>query len=132
MSGYLFAVTLCALLVVALVQLLRKRRIREKYAGIWIIVALGVTVLGAWPGLAVGLAKLVGVEVPANLVFSSALVVLLVVCVQLSIGVSSLDERVRTLTEEIALLRLDVETQQDAASQPAAPVHPQESPATER
>ncbi|KRC34170.1 DUF2304 domain-containing protein [Oerskovia sp. Root22] len=131
MSGYLFAVTLCALLVVALIQLLRKRRIREKYAGIWIIVALGVTVLGAWPGLAVGLAKLVGVEVPANLVFSSALVVLLVVCVQLSIGVSSLDERVRTLTEEIALLRLDVETQQDATSQPAAPVHPQES-ATER
>lgn len=132
MSGYLFAVSLCALLVVALIQLLRKRRIREKYAGIWIIVALGVTILGAWPGLAVGLARIVGVEVPANLVFSSALVVLLVVCVQLSIGVSSLDERVRTLTEEIALLRLDVETQREESSQTTAPVQHQESPASER
>jgi hypothetical protein len=132
MSGYLFAVSLCALLVVALIQLLRKRRIREKYAGIWIIVALGVTILGAWPGLAVGLARIVGVEVPANLVFSSALVVLLVVCVQLSIGVSSLDERVRTLTEEIALLRLDVETQREESSQTTAPAQHQESPASER
>ncbi|MEK8228032.1 DUF2304 family protein [Oerskovia sp. M15] len=59
------------------------------------------------------MARLVGVEVPANLVFSSALVVLLVVCVQLSVGVSSLDERVRTLTEEIALLRLEVESARD-------------------
>ncbi|MEK8228033.1 DUF2304 family protein [Oerskovia sp. M15] len=49
MSGYIFAVTLCVLLVLALVQLLRKRRIREKYAGIWILVALGVAVLGAFP-----------------------------------------------------------------------------------
>ncbi len=106
MTGYVFAVVLCALLVVSLVQLLRKRRIREKYAGLWILVALGVVVLGAFPSLAVGLARLVGVEVPANLVFATALVVLLIVCVQLSIGVSSLDERVRTLTEEVALLKL--------------------------
>ncbi|WP_454295668.1 DUF2304 domain-containing protein [Salana multivorans] len=108
-SGYLFALVLCLVLVVFLVHLLRTRRIKERYAGLWITVAVGVVVIGAIPALPIRLAKVVGVEVPANLVFSVALLVLLIVCIQLSIGVSALDERVRTLTEEIALLRLEHE-----------------------
>ena len=108
-SGYLFALVLCLVLVVFLVHLLRTRRIKERYAGLWITVAVGVVVIGAIPALPIWLAKVVGVEVPANLVFSVALLVLLIVCIQLSIGVSALDERVRTLTEEIALLRLEHE-----------------------
>ena len=37
MSGYLFALALCVLVVGLLYYLLRTRRIREKYAGIWIV-----------------------------------------------------------------------------------------------
>lgn len=109
MSGYLFALGLCLVLVVFLVQLLRTRRIKEKYAGLWIAVAVAVAILGAFPGIPVWLAGVVGVELPVNLLFATALLVLLIVCIQLSIGVSTLDERVRTLTEEVALLRLDAE-----------------------
>lgn len=127
MSGYLFAVVLCVLLVILLVQLLRKRRIREKYAGIWIAVAVGVVILGAFPSLAVGMAHLVGVELPANLVFAVSLVVLLIVCVQLSVGVSALDERVRTLTEELALLRLHMDAN-PGKSPEAAPSSPDARP----
>lgn len=114
MSGYLFALTLCVVTILFLIQLLRRRWIREKYAGIWIIVALGVAVFGAFPGLAVRVSRLVGVEIPANLVFAVSVVTLLAVCIQLSIGVSQLDERVRTLTEEVAILRLKVEAKDDA------------------
>lgn len=109
MSGYVFALTLCVLTVLFLVQLLRRRWIREKYAALWIVVAVGVAALGAFPGLAVRASTLVGVMVPANLVFAIAVVTLLAVCIQLSVGVSQLDERVRTLTEEVALLRLERE-----------------------
>lgn len=115
MSGYLFAVTLCVLTVAFLVQLLRRRWIREKYAGIWIVVAVGIAAFGAFPGLAGRVSELVGVEIPANLVFAIAIVTLLAVCIQLSIGVSQLDERVRTLTEEVAILRLRVETDEAPA-----------------
>lgn len=107
MTGYLFAIALCLILIAFLVHLLRTRRLREKYAGLWIVVSLAVAVIAAFPGIPVRLATLVGVELPVNLLFAVALLVLLVVCIQLSIGVSSLDERVRTLTEELALLRLE-------------------------
>lgn len=119
MSGYLFAVALAVIVIGALFLLLRSRRIREKYVGLWLTVALAVVILGAFPGLAFWLAKVVGVQTPANLIFSAALTVLLIVCIQLSVAISSLEERTRTLTEEVALLRqeLDVVRQEGRASE---------------
>jgi hypothetical protein len=108
MSGRLFALAMCLFVVALLFYLLRTRRIREKYAGIWIALAAAVVILGIFPQLAFWLSDLVGVETPVNLVFAAAFLVLLLVCIQLSAEVSNLEEETRTLAEEIALLRLDV------------------------
>lgn len=104
MSGYPFALALCALTFAFLVWLLRSRRLREKYAAIWLVVLAVVIVLGAFPGVLFGLARFVGVETPTNLLFASSLVVLLFVCIQLSIEISQLEEETRTIAEELALL----------------------------
>lgn len=108
MSGYLFALTLCVVVVSLLFYLLRTRRIREKYAGIWIGLAAAVIVIGVFPQVAFWLSDLVGVRTPVNLVFATAFVVLLFVCIQLSTEVSNLEEETRTIAEELALLRLEV------------------------
>jgi len=109
-SGYGFALALCAVVVGLLYLLLRTRRIQEKYAAVWILVAMAVAVLGAFPKLAFWLAALVGVGLPANLLFALAIVTLLAVSIQLSSELSSLEEESRTLAEEIALLRLELRT----------------------
>lgn len=109
MTGYAFAVGTCLALVAFLVVLLRTRRLREKYVFWWIAVSVAVCFLGAFPGVAARLARLVGVQTPSNLVFALALVVLLLVCVQLSTEMTALEEETRTLVEEVALLRLDLE-----------------------
>jgi hypothetical protein len=109
MSGYPFAVAACLALVVFLGVLLRTRRLREKYAITWIVVGLGVSVFAAFPGTVEALARTVGVQTPSNLLFAIALIVLLLVCIQLSAEITSLEEETRTLAEEVALLRLDVE-----------------------
>lgn len=109
MSGYAFAVTASLAIVVFLVVLLRSRRLREKYAFIWIAVGVIVCILGAFPDVMLALTRLVGIQTPSNLLFSASLLVLLFVCIQLSVEVTTLEEETRTLTEEVALLRLDVE-----------------------
>jgi hypothetical protein len=109
MSGYAFAVVACALVAVIIFSLLRTRKIREKYAGIWIVVALANIVLAVFPGLAARVADLVGVTTPVNLLFASAFIVLLVVCVHLSTELSRIEDQARTVAEEVALLRLDIE-----------------------
>jgi hypothetical protein len=108
-SGYWFALGLAIVLVVFLLVLLRQRRLKEKYAAIWLALALAVVVVGAFPGLVGWIAEHVGVATPSNLLFACALLILLGVCVQLSIEASTLEEETRTLAEELALLRLDVE-----------------------
>ena len=116
MSGYGFALALCAIVVGLLYFLLRTRRIQEKYAGIWILVAVAVVILGAFPKIVFWLAALVGVGLPANLLFALAIVTLLAVSIQLSSELSSLEEESRTLAEEIALLRLELRTRPRSAS----------------
>lgn len=113
MSGYGFAVAACVALVVFLVVLLRTRRLREKYAITWIVVGMAVCVFGAFPGAVAWLSRRVGVQTPSNLLFALASIVLLAVCIQLSTEVTTLEDETRTLTEEVALLRFDVERLRD-------------------
>ncbi|EYR64774.1 hypothetical protein N866_05190 [Actinotalea ferrariae CF5-4] len=108
MTGYVFATVACILVTAAVLGLLRTRRIREKYAGIWIALAAVNILFVVFPGLAVVLARLVGVATPVNLLFALAFIVLLVVCIHLSTELSRVEDQTRTLTEEIALVRLDL------------------------
>ncbi len=109
MTAYPFALAISAVVVLLLLWLLRSRRLKEKYAGIWIVLALAVVVVGVFPDLAGWLARLVGVQTPINLVFLLGFVVVLAVCIQLSSELSRAEETSRTLAEEIALLALRVE-----------------------
>jgi hypothetical protein len=121
MSGYLTALVVCAVTVGAIVYLLRSRRIREKYAAAWITLAVAVVVVGAIPSVLAWLARLLGVQTPVNLLFLVSGVVLLIVCVQFSVEISQLEEETRTLAEEIALLRLDVEDLRTGLARDANP-----------
>jgi hypothetical protein len=109
MTGYLFALVLSVITLAFVLSLLRTRRIREKYAGIWLLLSLAIIVLAAFPSLAVHLARLVHVETPSNLLFAASLVVLLLVAVQLSTELSTLEEKMRSLSERVALLGYAVE-----------------------
>jgi hypothetical protein len=109
LSGYVLALGACVALVVFLVVLLRRRRLREKYAATWLVLAVAVCVVGAFPGVVETLAGVVGVETPSNLLFALALAVLLGVCIQLSVETTALEEETRVLVEEVAMLRFDVD-----------------------
>ncbi|WP_232679425.1 DUF2304 domain-containing protein [Nocardioides sp. R-C-SC26] len=98
-----------ATVIVALFEMMRRHRLREKYAVLWFMVALGVLALAIFPGLLTGVADIAGVEVPVNLLFFLASLVLLMLTLQHSYELGRLEEKTRVLAEEIALLRLDLE-----------------------
>lgn len=99
---------IAAVIIVALVfNLLRSRKLREKYAALWVIVGLMIIILALFPGLLNWLARLVGVQVPANLLFALAIFLLLGVCLQLSLEISRVEDKTRVLAEHIAILNLE-------------------------
>lgn len=110
MAGWrILSIVIACLVLFVVVEMMRRRKLREKYAGVWLIVAIGVVVLAAIPSAAQFLAQLTGVETPSNFVFLLAGVVLALVSLHLSTEVGHLEEEVRTSVEEIALLRCELE-----------------------
>lgn len=96
--------TLCVLF-----ELLRRRHLREKYALLWGSVAFMTLVIAIFPGILTWAADLIGVEVASNLLFFMASMLLLLVSIQHSYELGRLEEKNRTLAEEVALVRLDLE-----------------------
>lgn len=97
-----------AVLAVIFVMLLR-RQLREKYAIMWLLIGLAILILALFPGLLIGLADALNVEVPSNLIFALALVLLVGVALHLSWELSQAEDEVRRVAEEVALLRTDIE-----------------------
>jgi hypothetical protein len=98
-----------AVTLVVLFEMLRRQRLREKYAVIWAFVAAVTVLIAVFPGALTWASDVLGVQVPANLLFFGAIMLLLVVSIQLSYEIGRLEERTRTLAEEAALLRLQHE-----------------------
>ncbi|MBE1500168.1 hypothetical protein H4696_007268 [Amycolatopsis lexingtonensis] len=105
----ILSIVIACLVLFVVIEMMRRRKLREKYAGVWLIVAIGVVVLAVVPSAAEFLARLTGVETPSNFVFLLAGVVLALVSLHLSTEVGHLEEEVRTSVEEIALLRCELE-----------------------
>lgn len=96
------------LIVGAIVELLRRRRLREKYAALWLLTGILVVVLALFPGGLNGTALFLGIASGASLVLFLAVVFLLTISMHLSWEISQLEEETRTLAEEITLLRIDL------------------------
>lgn len=90
-----------------MMTMLRRRRMREKYPVLWVLVACVVLVLGALPQTLGWAAALLGVAVPLNLLYFVGGLAALLICVQFSVELSQLEERTRRLAEEVALLKVN-------------------------
>lgn len=99
--------------LVMLFELLRRKHLREKYAILWIIVAIFTLVVAVFPVTLFWLSDVIGVAVPANLLFFLASMLLLGISVHHSYELGRLEDRSRTLAEELALLRLQIERASD-------------------
>lgn len=102
-------IVLAVVIIAVVLWMLLTRRLREKYAVLWLVIALVVLIVGVFPGMWEGLTQLLGVQLPSNLLFAAALLLLLGVTFHLSWELSSAEDEVRRLAEESALIRAETE-----------------------
>lgn len=102
-------IVLAVVIIAVVLWMLLTRRLREKYAVLWLLIALLVLIVGIFPGMWEGLTMLLGVQLPSNLLFAAALLLLLGVTFHLSWELSSAEDEGRRLAEESALLRAETD-----------------------
>ena len=109
-ANYVLGLIGSVITLTLLFELLRRQRLREKYAVFWALVALVTIVIAIFPQTLYFAADLVGISVPSNLLFFGASMLLLGVSIHQSYELGRLEERTRTLAEEVGLLRLEIES----------------------
>ncbi len=97
-----------AVTILAMVELLRRHHVKEKYTVLWFISGLAVATLAIFPSLLDLLADGLGVRSGPNLLFLIAVIALGLVSVHLSAEVSQLEDQNRTLAEEVGMLNLAI------------------------
>ena len=102
------AFVLAAILLAVVVGMLLRRQLREKYAAFWLIIGLAALLLAVFPQLLLWLTVTLGFQIPANLLFTLAIVLLLAVALHLSWELSRAEEEIRRLAEEAGIAALEL------------------------
>lgn len=106
MTIQLLATLVAFALVAVWFMALRRGKIREKYAAQWIVLGLISVILALYPPLLNSLARFLGIADPPNLLAFLGIWFLIAVVAHLTMEVNTLEDRVRVLAEEIALLKV--------------------------
>lgn len=83
--------------------LVRRRRLKERYALIWLLVGAGMVVLVLARPLLDSLSEALGIESGTTTLFLLAILVILGILLQVSISLSELEDKLRDLAEALAL-----------------------------
>lgn len=108
-TTYIFSVAAAVLTLAVVIELLRRRRLRERHAVWWLIAGSLALLVSLFPQVLQWGADLIGIEVPINLVFFVSVAVLFLVCIQHSAELTTLESKTRTLAEASALQNLRIE-----------------------
>jgi hypothetical protein len=103
------ALGISVVLVVLIIELVRRRKLREEYSWLWLSLSVLMFVLALWPGLLDFASNLIGAVVSTSTLFFFALVFMMLINIQFSVEISSLRTQVKNLVQQLAILDNQVE-----------------------
>jgi hypothetical protein len=97
------------ILLLVVFELIRSRRLQERYALLWLLTGVVIFVLAVWRGLLGKVSDLVGIAYPPSALFILAAFFILLVLLHYSTVISRLAEQNTTLAQRLALLEHELE-----------------------
>jgi hypothetical protein len=117
------AIVVTLSLFLGVFELVRRRRLMERYALLWLLSTSVLLLLAAWSGLLEWVADRAGIAVPSNALFVVGFAFVLVLLLHFSLAISRLSDETKVLAQQVA--RLDQELREarrdSAAPEEAAP-----------
>jgi hypothetical protein len=100
----LVAILGAAALLVAVLELVRRRRLMERYAMLWLLSAAVLLALAIWSGALAKISRAIGVVYPPNALFFIAIGFIILLLLHFSSVVSRLGHQSEMLAQRLALL----------------------------
>jgi hypothetical protein len=100
----ILAIIASAALLVFVLELVRRRRLQERYALLWLVSTVFLLILAAWRNALTKVADLVGIAYPPNALFFLAFAAILIVLLHFSVVISRLSDQTKILAQRLAML----------------------------
>ena len=118
------AILAAVVLLVIVLEMVRRRRLMERYALLWMFSALVILALAVWQGALNRLAELMGIYSAPNALFFVAVGFVLLLLLHFSAAMSRLSDQSKVLAQRQAIL--DQRLREVEESQPATAERPGE------
>lgn len=105
----LFAIIISLALLVFIIELVRRKKLREEYSWLWLLTGTIILILALWYDLLQWITHFIGAGLPTSTLFFLGLVFLILIAIQFSVKVSGLNNQVKDLAQENGLLKNRVE-----------------------
>lgn len=100
----IFAVMTAAAMLGLILELVRRRRLREEYSWLWLLTGTTMLLLVVWYDLLLAITRLIGAVWPVTTLLLFASLFLLAIAIHYSVIISRLTTQVKNLAQEVALL----------------------------
>ena len=105
----IIAIIVSVMFLIMILNLIKNRKIKEEYSLLWLFFSIVFLFFSLWREGLDYLSNLIGIAYPPAAVFMILLAAIFMILIQFSMIISKLTENNKTLAQEIALLRAEIE-----------------------
>ena len=103
-ANRIFSIGLSLLLVFLIFELVRRKKLKEKYAILWIFSGGSILILALFDNILQWITRLIGIILPVNTVFFLGIFFIIVINIHFSLVISNLSEQNKKIAQKLALL----------------------------
>lgn len=104
-------------IVLGIIELVRRRKLNEEYSFLWLIIGVLLLMITFFPQLIYFISGFIGTELPINTLFFTGIIFLMLLGLFFSLKISILSNRVKKLSQKIAILEFELKKSKDAEKQ---------------
>ena len=105
----IISITVSLIILIAVIELIRRGVFKEKYALLWLFCSIFLMVISFWRDLLDYLAGVFGFFYPPSFLFLVGLGFLLLITLHFSVVISSLSEKNKKLAQELSIMKDELE-----------------------
>jgi hypothetical protein len=100
-----FSILVGILIFVGIIELVRRRKLREEYSWLWLLAGASIFLLSLSYDFAIIVGRVFGGILPSTILYLFAIIFLVLISLHFSVKISKLHDQVKNLAQEIALLK---------------------------
>ncbi|MDY6972042.1 MAG: DUF2304 domain-containing protein [Thermodesulfobacteriota bacterium] len=103
------AILIAVAIFTIIIELVRRRRLREEYSWLWLVTGFIIILMTVKYELLLGITNLIGAVLPVSTLFFFSIIFLILLCLQFSVRISRLTDRLKNVTQELTILKAEMD-----------------------